>query len=82
MKRIPILAAPAPPWRKSNRDGSPWWTRVFRITTTRIVSQAFFFGLFFFGFGRIIVSGGSWAGTFSSARSRFNSASRSFWTSA
>ncbi len=45
--RIPI-AGPPPPWRKPNRDGSPWWTRVLRITTTRIISQVFFFTLFTF----------------------------------
>jgi len=32
----------------ANRDGTPWWARVFRITTTRVISQAFFFGLFTF----------------------------------
>ena len=31
-----------------NRDGSPWYARVFRITTARIVSQGFFFSLFLF----------------------------------
>ena len=31
-----------------NRDGSPWWARAFRITNARVVSQAFFFGLFVF----------------------------------
>lgn len=29
-------------------DGSPWWVRRFRITNVRVVSQAFFFGLFVF----------------------------------
>ncbi|MEO1171408.1 MAG: 4Fe-4S binding protein, partial [Myxococcota bacterium] len=37
-----------PKWLKPNRDGSPWWARVFKITTIRIFSQAFFFGLFVF----------------------------------
>jgi len=32
----------------NNRDGSPWYLRVFRITTTRIVSQTLFFSLFMF----------------------------------
>lgn len=31
-----------------NRDGSPWYARVFRITTWRVVSQATFFALFSF----------------------------------
>ena len=31
-----------------NRDGSPWYARRLRITTVRIVSQAFFFALFGF----------------------------------
>ena len=31
-----------------NRDGSPWYARVFRITTIRIISQAFFFTLFMY----------------------------------
>lgn len=31
-----------------NRDGSPWHTRTFRITTVRIVSQTLFFALFMF----------------------------------
>jgi polyferredoxin len=31
-----------------NRDGSPWYARVGRITNWRIVSQAFFFALFVF----------------------------------
>ena len=31
-----------------NRDGTPWTTRVFRITTIRIVSQTLFFALFMF----------------------------------
>ena len=33
---------------RKNRDGTPWYTRVFRITRWRILSQAFFFGLFVF----------------------------------
>src|SRR5512143_423285 len=33
---------------RSNKDGSPWWARKFRITTIRIVSQVFFFALFGF----------------------------------
>jgi polyferredoxin len=33
---------------RRNRDGSPWYARTFRLTTTRIVSQAFFFALFVF----------------------------------
>ena len=37
-----------PKWLKDNRDGSPWYARVFRITTIRIIAQAFFFGLFLF----------------------------------
>jgi polyferredoxin len=31
-----------------NKDGSPWYARTFRITTIRIVTQAFFFALFVF----------------------------------
>ena len=31
-----------------NRDGSPWYARSLRITTVRVISQAFFFGLFVF----------------------------------
>jgi polyferredoxin len=31
-----------------NRDGTPWYARVFRITTVRIVSQTTFFALFMF----------------------------------
>jgi len=31
-----------------NQDGSPWYARTFRITTIRIVTQAFFFALFGF----------------------------------
>jgi polyferredoxin len=31
-----------------NRDGTPWYARVGRITNWRIVTQAFFFGLFLF----------------------------------
>jgi polyferredoxin/formate hydrogenlyase subunit 6/NADH:ubiquinone oxidoreductase subunit I len=48
--RLPVLGSGpgAADWRRPNRDGSPWWTRVFRITTTRIVAQVFFFGLFLF----------------------------------
>lgn len=37
-----------PKWLKPNRDGTPWYVRSFRITTVRVVSQAFFFGLFVF----------------------------------
>lgn len=35
-------------WFAPNRDGSPWYTRAFRITTIRIVSQTLFFSLFVF----------------------------------
>ena len=31
-----------------NRDGTPWYARVGRITNWRVVSQAFFFALFIF----------------------------------
>ena len=37
-----------PKWLRPNKDGSPWWARAFRLTTTRIISQTFFFGLFIF----------------------------------
>jgi polyferredoxin len=33
---------------RPNRDGSPWYARVLRITSWRILSQAVFFGLFMF----------------------------------
>jgi len=39
---------PAFPLFRENRDGSPWYLRVFRITTVRIASQAVFFALFVF----------------------------------
>ena len=39
---------PAFPLFRPNKDGSPWYVRVFRITTVRIVSQAVFFALFVF----------------------------------
>lgn len=35
-----------PDWLKKNKDGSPWYARTLRITTVRIISQAFFFALF------------------------------------
>ena len=31
-----------------NRDDTPWYTRVFRITSIRIISQTLFFSLFMF----------------------------------
>ncbi|MBX2812830.1 MAG: 4Fe-4S dicluster domain-containing protein [Myxococcales bacterium] len=37
-----------PDWMKPNRDQTPWYARTFRITTIRIISQAFFFALFTF----------------------------------
>jgi hypothetical protein len=56
MKRLPVLqtvrSAPQAIPRaiqevtRDNRDGSPWYARVLRITHWRIVSQAVFFGLF------------------------------------
>jgi len=39
---------PAFPLFRPNKDGSPWYLRVFRITSVRIASQAVFFGLFTF----------------------------------
>jgi polyferredoxin len=36
------------PLFRPNRDGSPWVQRVLRITSVRIISQAFFFSLFVF----------------------------------
>ena len=58
MKRLPVLqsvqsapraiALAAQNATKPNRDGSPWYARVFRLTTTRIITQAFCFGLFIF----------------------------------
>lgn len=55
MKRLPVLqsvsrALPAAIQQatRDNRDGSPWYARVLRITTWRIISQAAFFGLFIF----------------------------------
>lgn len=37
-----------PDWLKPNKDGSPWYARVFRITNIRVFSQFFFFALFAF----------------------------------
>ncbi|ACY13199.1 4Fe-4S dicluster domain-containing protein [Haliangium ochraceum] len=31
-----------------NKDGTPWYARTLRITSARVLSQAFFFGLFVF----------------------------------
>jgi polyferredoxin len=42
MSRIPLRVL------QPNPDGSPWYARTFRITTVRILSQAFFFALFVF----------------------------------
>ena len=36
------------PLFRPNKDGSPWFVRAFRITTTRIISQTVFFSLFVF----------------------------------
>lgn len=33
---------------RPNKDGTPWYARTLRITTARVASQAFFFGLFVF----------------------------------
>ena len=51
MRQLPVLqSVPQASGRaaqnatKPNRDGSPWYARVFRLTTTRIVTQAFCFG--------------------------------------
>jgi polyferredoxin len=33
---------------KPNKDGTPWYARTMRITTARVASQVFFFGLFVF----------------------------------
>lgn len=45
MTPIPL---PSLPSLKPNKDGTPWYARTLRITTIRIVSQAFFFTLFAF----------------------------------
>ncbi len=37
-----------PDWLKPNKDNSPWYARVFRITNIRVVSQFVFFALFAF----------------------------------
>ncbi len=37
-----------PDWLKRNKDNSPWYARVFRITNIRVAAQIFFFGLFCF----------------------------------
>lgn len=44
----PAKSSAAFPLFRPNKDGSPWYLRVFRITTVRIVSQAVFFALFVF----------------------------------
>jgi polyferredoxin len=46
----PKLIAPKKLLRvvERNRDGTPWYARVLRITNWRIVTQAFFFALFVF----------------------------------
>jgi polyferredoxin len=51
VRRLPVLGAVPEVIERvtaKNRDGSPWYARVFRLTTTRIVTQALFFGLFVF----------------------------------
>ena len=51
MKRLPVLQTVPAALKEAtrpNRDGSPWYARVLRITSWRIVSQAVFFGLFIF----------------------------------
>lgn len=45
---LPALKSAAQKATKPNKDGSPWWARTFRITSVRIASQLFFFGLFVF----------------------------------
>jgi len=37
-----------PDWLKPNKDNSPWYARVFRITNIRVVCQFVFFALFAF----------------------------------
>jgi polyferredoxin len=49
--RLPVLQSVPVAVRQAtrpNRDGSPWYARVLRITSWRILSQAVFFGLFIF----------------------------------
>ncbi len=51
MKRLPViqsLPAAVKQVTADNRDGTPWYARVFRITTWRVISQASFFSLFIF----------------------------------
>ncbi len=42
--RLPVISTRV----RSNADGSPWWTRTFRITNIRVVSQLVFLSLFIF----------------------------------
>ena len=51
MKRLPVLQSVPSVIRhatRDNKDGTPWYARVLRLTSWRILSQAVFFGLFMF----------------------------------
>ncbi|GAB4560707.1 MAG: 4Fe-4S binding protein [Haliangiales bacterium] len=45
---LPVIQDAVKDTFKPNKDGTPWYARVLRITTARVISQAFFFGLFVF----------------------------------
>lgn len=45
---LPSFPAGLKPNLEPNKDGTPWYARKLRITSIRVVSQVFFFGLFVF----------------------------------